>query len=112
MELRMIDAVVEHVAQRLFAIEYGHLILAEQIPPFVDESVLHAVNPLDLVALHAEFGGLPQRGARGDPGERERQQYRADFLRWSHHRPSPSVVFLLAGLAQDGRVSSSVVPRK
>src|SRR5580704_9434657 len=62
MKLRMIDPVVQNVAERLFPIEDRDLVLAEDIPPLVDETIADAVDPLDLVALDAWFGGLSHGG--------------------------------------------------
>src|SRR6188768_1877284 len=51
MELRVIDAVIDDVAERFRAVEDRDLVLAKEVPPLVDEAVAHAVYPLDFVAL-------------------------------------------------------------
>src|SRR6188768_1724375 len=53
MELWVIDAVVDDVAEGLRAVEDRDLILAKEVPTLVDEAVPYAVDPLDLVALRA-----------------------------------------------------------
>jgi glutathione S-transferase len=63
MKLRMIDPVVENVPERLFLVENRDLVLAEEIPPLIDEAVSDAVDPLDLITLDAWLGGLAPGGS-------------------------------------------------
>src|ERR1700722_4331919 len=69
MKLRMIDPVVQNVAERLFPVEDRDLVLAEDIPPLVDEAVSDAVDPLDLITLDSRLGGLRHGGSAAKQGQ-------------------------------------------
>src|SRR6185312_5480883 len=91
-QLRMIDAVDEDVAKRVLPLEDRYLVLAEQIPPPVDEAIPHAVDPLHFVALDARLRHLRRRRAENTkPKKGQRQERASDFLR-SKHRDSPQMV--------------------
>ena len=85
-ELWVVHAVVEDVALGLGSIEDGDLVLAEQVPPLVDEAVLHAIHPLDLVAFDAGLRRLPRCYAR-DHRQNDGQPVPDSFE--STHRRAP-----------------------
>jgi len=46
-----VDGVAGDVAELLFAVEGGYLILAEERPPFILVAILDSIDPLDQVRL-------------------------------------------------------------
>jgi hypothetical protein len=66
-ELWVIDAVIDDVAEGLRAVEDWDLVFVKEIPPLVDEALPNAVYPLDFVALRSwarRLGGRQIRPRR------------------------------------------------
>jgi hypothetical protein len=75
-----VDGVTGDVAELLFAVESGYLVLAEDAPPLVFVAVLDAVEPLDGV----RFGGGGRLsecsgGRDGDGQDKNREEMRDRF---------------------------------